>query len=303
VTRAVLTDVISGAPLAGKTADFALGTQSGSATTDGAGTAQTTIVINQPAGATTVSATFTEDALYLGSTTSTPFTITQEDLTFVYTGDTLTSNSVTPTLTSQATQAADGFPGDLSLAEATFSLAPALTTTPFDYTTGVDAAGASSTSATGLPVDLWTITVAVPSTNQYWQGASVAPAELVVFDPNGKLNGGPQGLDSGGHRTRLNVVGDYKGDTPRGKLTVDGSTPAFSSRDYAWIVVVGNPATAEINGDLSGAPGTARVRLLDAGEPARSDNYQVWLRNASNVVVYDSGPVSVDRGNLQVRIQ
>ena len=143
LTRAVLTDATSGDPLPGKTVDFALGTQAGSATTDGTGTAQTTIVIDQPAGATTVSATFAEDALYLGSTTSTPFAITKEDLTFIYTGDTLTSNSVTPTLRSQATQATDGFPGDLLLAEATFALAPTLTTTPFDYTTGIDAAGAS----------------------------------------------------------------------------------------------------------------------------------------------------------------
>ena len=59
-----------------------------------------------------------------------PFVIDEEDLTFVYTGDTLVPLGTTPILRSQATQEADEFPGDLSLARAR-CLAPTLTSTPF----------------------------------------------------------------------------------------------------------------------------------------------------------------------------
>ncbi len=303
LTRAVLSDAISGTPLAGKSVSFQLGTQSAVATTDTTGIAQSSIVLDQPAGSVTVAATFTQDALYLGSTTSASFEINKEDLTFAYTGDTLTANSVTPTLSAQATQAADGFPGDISRAEARFALVPTLTTTPVAYRTGVNSSGAATTPAAGLPVDLWTVTIDVPSTNPYWRGSSLAPTELVVFDPNGKLNGGAQGLDSAGEPTRLNVVGDYITDQPRGMLSLDATIGRFSGRDYLWIVVVGNQSVAEIEGDLAGGSHRMRIRLLDGGEPARTaDTYQAWLRDPLGTPVYETGVVAVGRGNLQVRI-
>lgn len=39
----------------------------------------------------------------------------------------------TPTLSSRATEQADGSPGDLTLAQAAFALAPTLTSVPFAY--------------------------------------------------------------------------------------------------------------------------------------------------------------------------
>ncbi|HYI15572.1 MAG TPA: NEW3 domain-containing protein, partial [Thermomicrobiales bacterium] len=134
--RATLTDAVDGAPLVTRMLTFTLGTQSTSGVTNATGLAQAALVINQPAAAITINTVFAEDALYLGSTDSTPYTIEKEDLTFVYTGSTLLSNKSTATLSAQATQQADGSPGDLALAQAAFTLAPTLTTVPFSYSSG-----------------------------------------------------------------------------------------------------------------------------------------------------------------------
>ncbi len=86
---ATLTDTISGVPLSGKTVDFALGTQTASATTDGSGVASASIVVNQAPGSVPVGATFSGDATYLPSTDSKSFTITREETTTTYIGPTV----------------------------------------------------------------------------------------------------------------------------------------------------------------------------------------------------------------------
>ena len=302
--RATLTDGLNSAPLSGKTIDFALGTQTASAPTNASGVATSVIVITQPSGSVSVDAVFLTDSLYLGSSDSDPFTIEKEDLTFVYTGDTLVSMAVTANLESQATEEADGSPGDLSLAGATFHLAPTLTLIPFNYTTGVNVAGVSSTPATGLPVDLWTITIAVPATNLYWEGASVAPAELVVFDPDGNITGGPKGRDSSGNETSANLNGRYhKSDTtPKGHIKFNSTAGNFSGSDYRWLVVVGNQAIFEIDGNVGSANRVLRMRVMDGGEPASGrDTYQATLKTTGGTTVYASGLVVMTHGNLQVR--
>lgn len=91
--KAVLTDGLSGSGLEGKTIDFTLGSQTASAVTDINGEASTTLVITQAPGAYTMESAFTEDAIYLGSTDSDPFTIEQEDAKATYTGALFASTS------------------------------------------------------------------------------------------------------------------------------------------------------------------------------------------------------------------
>ena len=134
---------------------------------------------------------FAGDDLYLPSTDSDPFTIDKEDLTLAYTGDTLVGLGTTPNLAAHATQEADGFPGDLSLATVQFSLTPTLTATPVSYLASLNAAGDGSVAAVGLPVDLWSIALAVPAANGYWEGTGPAPS--CRFDPGGRVNGGASG--------------------------------------------------------------------------------------------------------------
>ena len=146
----------------------------------------------------------------------------------------------------------------------------------------------------GLPVDLWSIALAVPAANGYWEGTG-PDAELVVFDPGGRVNGGASGLDSAGCRVWLELNGRYQGDTPRGMVQLRSSTWRFKGDDFAWLVVVGDQAILELDGLREGAPATLRLRLLDAGEPGRDDTFRAWLGP------YASGLVGAQQGNLQVR--
>ncbi len=291
----VLTDAISGAPLTGRTVGFTLGTQSASAVTDGTGTAATQIVLDQAAATTSVETAFAGDDLYLPSSDSDPFTITRENLTFAYTGDTLVALGNTPVLSVQATQEDDGYPGDVSLGAVRFDLAPTLTSTPYDYTTGLTAAGAGTTPATGLPVDLWTVTPSVPAGNGYWQGTGPA-AELVVFDPSARIEGG-FGDDTAGDRVQLELNGRYDAALrPVGELQLRSGQGRFKATGYDWIVRVDDRAILQADGLLDGAPATLRLRLTDGGEPGVGAD---WF--SARLGAYDSGQVGLTGGNLQIR--
>jgi hypothetical protein len=89
-TRATLTDdggeALQGQAVGSRTVTFAVGSQTAPATTDGAGLAQATIVLNQPAASPGVTSTFAGDGLYLPSSDSDPFTITPENATLAWTG-------------------------------------------------------------------------------------------------------------------------------------------------------------------------------------------------------------------------
>lgn len=64
-----------GQPVAGRTVHFQLGTQSISATTSGSGVATATIKLNQKKAIVSVSASFSGDSMYTGSSNTLPFTI------------------------------------------------------------------------------------------------------------------------------------------------------------------------------------------------------------------------------------
>ncbi len=86
---ALLTDTLTGAPLAGKTVHFSLGTQAVDATTLASGVASATVVVTQTPGPVPLAASFSGDGTYLPSTDSKTFTITREQTTTTYTGPTV----------------------------------------------------------------------------------------------------------------------------------------------------------------------------------------------------------------------
>lgn len=83
---------------------------------------------------------------------------------------------------------------------------------------------------------------------------------------------------------------------------LDGAAGSFSGSSVRWVIVVGNQAIVEVGGRLNGGAATLRVRLLDGGEPAHgADTFRAVLKDAGGAHLYDSGVVTVDRSNLQVR--
>jgi hypothetical protein len=78
--------------LAGQTITFTLGTQGCAGTTNAAGVAACNITLTQTPGLYTVIANFAGSGNFQGSSNSAPFTITREETTLSYTGDTIVGN-------------------------------------------------------------------------------------------------------------------------------------------------------------------------------------------------------------------
>lgn len=290
---AILTDTTSGAALAGKTVAFTIGTQSTTATTNSTGTASATIVINQPSATLTVDSAFTGDGTYVASSDSDSFAITKETLSFMYSGSTLVALGTTPTLAATGTEEADGSAGDLTLAQAQFSLAPTLTTTPFSYVAAMNAGGFGTTVASGLPVDVWTVSVAVPASNAYWEGSTAASTELILYDPAARFTGDAGGRDSVGNPIAVKLDAQYDRRGPKASIDVRFSGGSFTSRTPTWIVQVGDVAIIQATGSLNGSAATLRLRVDDLAEPGRPDTFRVQIGS------YDSGTVTAVTGNLQ----
>jgi hypothetical protein len=92
---AVLTLSGTLAGVAGQTITFTIGTQSCTGITDATGAASCDLTLNQVPGPYTVTATFAGAGLFQPSSASTAFTITREETTLNYTGDTVIANNTT----------------------------------------------------------------------------------------------------------------------------------------------------------------------------------------------------------------
>ncbi len=95
---AILKDQTNGQPIPNATVQFTLGSQTCTATTNASGVASCTLVLDQCGGSYTVKADFAGSTLYKPSTDSKPFTVTAEETTLTYTGDTAIANGGTATL-------------------------------------------------------------------------------------------------------------------------------------------------------------------------------------------------------------
>ncbi len=92
---ATLTRQYDSAPVAGKSVHFTMASESCDATTDASGQAACSITPQEPAGPQTVKASFAGDAGFEGSEDSKPFTVTREQTSLTYTGDTVLLNGGT----------------------------------------------------------------------------------------------------------------------------------------------------------------------------------------------------------------
>ncbi|MCW2777131.1 MAG: Ig-like domain repeat protein [Frankiales bacterium] len=95
VVSATLTRTDDGSPLAGRSVQLTVASSSCDALTDAAGRASCTITPQVPAGASTVTAVFAGDAGSRPSADSRPFTVTREQTSLRYTGDTVIADGAT----------------------------------------------------------------------------------------------------------------------------------------------------------------------------------------------------------------
>jgi hypothetical protein len=116
-----LSDMTIMGPVAGISVGLVLGTQSGSGTTDGAGLATPTIVLNQAAGLKAMSASFAGNTLYVPATASGSYSVGQEAASITYSGDTFATGT-NARLAATVGESADGSLGDISRASVTFDV-------------------------------------------------------------------------------------------------------------------------------------------------------------------------------------
>ena len=91
-------------PVANKTITFSLSTQSCSGTTDATGTASCSLTPIATAGGYALTSTFSGDANYEASSTSTQFTVTTEETTLTYNGDTTIADGGTAHMSAVLTE-------------------------------------------------------------------------------------------------------------------------------------------------------------------------------------------------------
>lgn len=295
--KAEMTDGLSGAPVAGKAVRFSVGGLSLEETTAEDGTATASVVITQPSGALAVAAGFAGDDFYLPAAAASSLEVAKEDALVVYAGDVLVESGGSIRLAVQATEEDDGYPGDLGLAQVEVTLTATLSGSSLSYVISLDEAGTGAiTVKDGLAADLWTISVAIPADNAYWQSGPPLTASLAVFDPSRSLTAGLVGYDAAGARLRLAGSARY----PNGELKLEmrgqvgGRT--FASTSAHWFVAAGDEAILEFNALWGGTPVTAQLSVSTSDIDSTMEcSLVLWTADA---VVYDSGVISAGGGRL-----
>lgn len=97
-------------PIAGATVHFKMGSQGCDGVTDAFGKARCSFTINQNPGSYTLTATYDGDATRIGSTTTRTFTVTTEETSLKYTGDTTADYHDTANLSAVLTDPDGGAP-------------------------------------------------------------------------------------------------------------------------------------------------------------------------------------------------
>jgi hypothetical protein len=174
---AVLTDtsVTPAAPILGVPVTFTLGAQSCSAPTNINGQASCTMTLNQVPGNYTVTASFAGNGTFLASSASAAFTITKEETTLTYTGDTLIANGGTAHLSGVLLE--DGL-APIAGRTVTFTLG---TVTPQNCSGTTDATGTAQCTITPVVQPLGTGTVAANFAGDPFYLPSSATAQTLLF--------------------------------------------------------------------------------------------------------------------------
>ena len=191
--EASLTDSLTGLPVAGKSIEFTVGAQTATALTDTEGLASATLVLNQPAGTYTVSASFAGDEGYLASSDSSEFLLSKEYSFVFYSGLTIIQKSDS-TLTLMATvfDDADGYWGDLTQIQVTFTIyLLSDSTTPVQVinsvgvsTTDLPGIGIAAVEIPNLPEDEYLVVVSLdPDQNHYYWSPDSDATVLTIYKP------------------------------------------------------------------------------------------------------------------------
>lgn len=232
VLSATLTRTYDASPIVGKTLHFTMASESCDGTTNASGQASCTITPQEPAGAYTVTASFAGDVGSQPSSASTVFTVTREQTSLDYTGDTVILNGGTAHLSAVLTED-DGTPATPGRS-VTFTLGDGATAQ--SCTALTDATGRAACDIAGVSQPLGPgIVTAVFAQDAYYLASSDSAATIVyAFPSRGGFAVGDRSAETGSAVTFFGAQWDSAnalsgGAAPnafKGFVTAPGSPPS-----------------------------------------------------------------------------
>jgi hypothetical protein len=295
----------SGVPIgiAGKQLDFTLGTQSASAgPTDASGNASTSLVVTQtPGSVTTVATAFAGDATYVGSNDSDPFSITKEDCTVAYTGDTLVNAANATNLSAQFGEL-DATHGDWTNKTIVFTVTDAALNVQI-FTATTNALGVASTSA-ALGPNVYGVGVSFAGDSFYLNCASATDTLVTVSAAAAKITGGGWISQQTGRTSfGFNVIQDITGLQGQLQVRARSGKDRFHGTVVLTLNVSGNSGTWTGTGRWNGAGGyTFTVSVVDNGTSGKNgDTISIVIKTSGNVTVFTTnGAQPLKGGNIVV---
>jgi hypothetical protein len=298
------TSVTPNLGVAGKQLDFTLGTQTAHASpTDASGNASTSLVVTQmPGSVTTVGTAFAGDASYLTSSDSDPFSITKEDCTLTYSGDTLVPPATMTTLAADMGEP-DSSLGDRSNKTVTFAVTDAALNTQ-TFTAATDATGHASTSV-ALPDGVYGVSVSFAGDDFYLPCATATDTLVTVEAAAAKVTGGGwiaigTGRTSFGFNAIPIAGGGFRGQF---QLRSNSGKNRFHGSVVSSLSSSGNTAIWSGTGRWNGQSGyTYSVSVVDNGSSGgkRGDTISITVSSPSTVVYSTGAPQLLKGGNITV---
>jgi IPT/TIG domain len=178
-----LTNNLTSQGVAGKTISFGVGAESCTGTTNSSGDASCTVTLaDVPGGSYTVQASFAEDAAYLGSSASSPFTVTKEETTISYTSGTVflagaSSATLTATLVEDGSNDNDNDGGSTPLAGKSVTLSIGTQSCPAT----TDGSGNASCQVSSVTVSLGSQTVGASFAGDTYYKPDTDSKTAIVF--------------------------------------------------------------------------------------------------------------------------
>lgn len=293
-----LVDDKTGAPLADRELTLTAGEQALTATTGVTGEASSAVVLDEPEAAVTATAAFAGDETHLPAVDVQTVTVDPETIALeaVDAAPVACQEAVSADVAVRVVQEDDGFPAPLDGVSVGFTLAGVLSGQQRRATAAV-LDGVARARVDSLPCDVWQVDASVASAG--FAGGIGSPAELLLADPDGRVEGSASGPSPTG-RIRAEVAAFHRDGAPRGSGRIVLSNGTFTVTSVDAVVVHGTSAIVLADGVMEAGglaglraaePATARLRVDGAGRW-----FQVVARSAGGTT--DTGRVAIDRGRF-----
>ena len=301
VLKATLTS--GGAPLTGAPVTITLAGTAHAATTGADGSASVALpqVLLAP-GSYSYTVGFAGSATHAASSATGTLTVTKEDCTLAYTGDTQVAAGQATTLRAQFGEL-DATKGDWSGKPTAFSLTGAAGQ-PVTGTSATTGADGSAQGSLVLAPDVYAVTAAFAGDSHYTACSSQGADLLVVADAAAKVTGG--GFLTSGGRVSFGFNASSTPAGPAGQLQLRaGGRDRFHGDAVTSLAVNGSTATWTGSGRWNGVAGASFTVTLQDGRSggarrgSAADTLSVQVRNAAGAVVLGASG-ELKGGNLTV---